>query len=66
KASEALPDKVWVCSETGLTYDEWSAIAMPQESFNTIVWDYPGARMIKQKNVISVIDQNALLIDPAA
>jgi len=66
KASEALPDKVWVCSETGLIYDEWSAIAMPQESFNTIVWDYPGARMIKQKNVIPVIDQNALLIDPAA
>ncbi len=46
KASEALPDKVWTCSETGGVYEEWSAIALPHESFNTIVWDYPQARVM--------------------
>ena len=48
KASEALPDKVWTCRETGLTYDEWSAIAIPHESFNTIIWGYPQARLLKE------------------
>lgn len=66
KASEALPDKVWVCQETGLIYDEWLPIAMPHESFNTIIWDYAGARVIKNESV-SFIDSHAdLLIDPAA
>lgn len=44
KAALASPAKVWVCRETGRVYDEWSPIAGPHGSFNTIVWDYPVAR----------------------
>lgn len=65
KASEALPDKTWICQETGLTYDQWSAIAMPHESFNTITWDYPGAKPVKAGQEF-LQDNNTLLIDPAA
>lgn len=67
KASEALPDKVWICSKTGLIYKEWSAIAMPHESFNSIIWDYPDARTIKgdQTDFLSAKSSNTLLIDPA-
>ncbi len=66
KASEALPDKVWICVETGLTYSEWSAISMPHESFNTIIWDYAGVRVLKQNSLMSGAGETALLIDPAA
>lgn len=66
KASEALPDKVWVCQMTGLTYEEWSAIATPHESFNTIIWDYPGARVMKWQPDVLSDNSNTLLIDPAA
>lgn len=41
KATEAKPDKVWVCRETGRIYDHWQAIAEPHGGFNTIVWDDP-------------------------
>lgn len=41
KATEARPDKVWVCRETGRIYDHWSAIAQPHGAFNTIVWEDP-------------------------
>ena len=66
KASEALPDKTWICHETGLTYDEWAPIAMPHEGFNTIVWDYPGARLVQQNKLMANVDEMALLIDPAS
>jgi HemY protein len=67
KASNAMPAKVWVCAQTGLTYDDWSAIAMPHESFNTIIWDVPGARVVMQDNA-ALLPQNDVmrLIDPAA
>lgn len=66
KASEALPDKTWICRETGLTYDEWTAIVLPHESFNTIIWDYPGARIVQQNKLMGNMNDTALLIDPAA
>lgn len=67
QASEALPDKRWLCRETGLVYEDWAAIAVPHESFNTIIWDYPGARIIKNEHLSFAGDDNtALLIDPAA
>ena len=37
------PERCWVCSETGRRYDEWTAIARPHGSFNTIIWDYAQA-----------------------
>jgi HemY protein len=67
KASNAMPAKVWVCAQTGLTYDDWSAIAMPHESFNTIIWDAPGARIVEADNKILIAQNDAMrLIDPAA
>lgn len=66
RASRALPDKVWMCQETGIIYDEWSAIAKPHGAFNSIIWDVPGAQVLKRThNVIDVAD-SPLLIDPAA
>ena len=67
QASEALPDKRWVCRVTGLIYEDWAAIAVPHDSFNTIIWDYPGARIIKNEYLsFANDDDTALLIDPAA
>lgn len=42
KAAQVPGDKVWICHETGRIYNEWSAIAEPHGSFNTIVWADPG------------------------
>lgn len=44
KAAMALPEKTWVCTESGRIYDRWHPVAMPHGSFNTIVWDHPHAR----------------------
>ncbi|MBN8520861.1 MAG: hypothetical protein J0L77_03045 [Alphaproteobacteria bacterium] len=44
KASEPYPVKTWVCRQSGLTYGEWSPVALPHGSFNTMAWDYPGTR----------------------
>jgi HemY protein len=67
RAANALPDKRWVCQETGMIYDEWKAIAKPHGSFNTIQWDVPGARVLKTgQDVLSASNDIGLLIDPAA
>ena len=66
KAANAMLDRKWVCCQTGLTYDSWSALAMPHQSFNTIIWDYPGTKILRQQEPL-LGDQNAvLMIDPAA
>ena len=54
KASNAEPDKVWICSETGKIYPKWEAVAMPHGSFNTIVWDFPN-----NIHACAVIDSDA-------
>ena len=41
RATEAKPDKVWVCRETGRIYDRWSAVAQPHGAFNSMVWEDP-------------------------
>lgn len=41
KAGMAPAGKVWVCRESGKIYEDWSPIAMPHGSFNTIIWDEP-------------------------
>ncbi len=37
-AKSAMPAPKWICRETGCSYKEWSVIAMPHGSFNTIEW----------------------------
>ncbi len=41
KASNAAPDPVWYCTQTGHIYESWSGIAMPHGAFNTIEWGHP-------------------------
>lgn len=41
KADSALPDRVWVCRQTGRLYETWSPVAEPDGGFNTIVWGHP-------------------------
>jgi HemY protein len=45
RAADVPPSKTWVCRETGCVYPQWLPVALPHQSFNTIVWDYPGLRM---------------------
>ena len=66
KSSEALPEKCWVCTRTGIIYDQWLAIAPPHESFNTIIWQCPNiARTYLSQNYSAIAGSNNLLIDPA-
>ena len=37
---EASPAPCWICKVSGLVYPEWKAIALPHQSFNTIIWSY--------------------------
>lgn len=41
KAADASPDPVWYCAVTGNIYSQWSPVALPHRSFNTIVWGHP-------------------------
>ena len=66
KASDAMPDKAWVCSQTGIIYEEWTPIAAPHGSFNTVVWQYPGQDLTRSANPVGIANDSALLIDPAA
>lgn len=43
KAADAPRDRVWICSETGRVYDEWTSVS-DQGLFNTIIWDFPIGR----------------------
>ena len=45
KAADAPRERVWICSETGRIYDEWSPIS-DQGLFNTIIWDFPQGRSV--------------------
>lgn len=66
KAAMALPDKVWVCEQTGIVYEEWEPIAQPHGSFNTIVWDYPQSRPMHAVGNRIVANDTLLLIDPVS
>jgi HemY protein len=66
KASSAPQAKVWVCLQSGLIYADWSPVAEPHGSFNTIVWDHAGktGAAILLTNRPSMAD--ALIEAPAA
>jgi len=67
KAARAMPDKVWVCRNTGMVYECWEPIAQPHGDFNSIIWDYPHARQNNVPQKAQTISYgNHLLIDPAA
>jgi hypothetical protein len=51
--------------QTGLIYQDWSAIAMPHEGFNTIVWGVPGEKKLEAQNDNALVAPR-LLFDPAA
>jgi HemY protein len=64
KAAMALPDKVWVCAQTGIVYEAWEPIAQPHGSFNTVTWDYPQGRSIQSADNRIAANDGLLLIDP--
>lgn len=41
KAENASPNRAWICKETGRHYKDWSPVAKPHGSFNTIEWASP-------------------------
>ncbi|NCT41017.1 MAG: heme biosynthesis protein HemY [Alphaproteobacteria bacterium] len=40
KAADVAGERVWICRESGRVYPNWSPIAAPHGSFNTIEWNY--------------------------
>lgn len=64
KAAMALPDKVWVCEQTGIVYEEWEPIAQPHGSFNTIIWSYAQGQSIRNADHRLAANDGLLLIDP--
>lgn len=64
KAALAPADKVWVCNQTSIIYEHWEPIAEPHGSFNTIIWDYPLARVVGGEDDRVVANDGLLLIDP--
>lgn len=54
---EARPAKVWICRETGRIYKDWSPVALPHGSFNTIVWDDPDAASVSALQGYKTADQ---------
>lgn len=46
KAVDAPTALGWVCGQTGRIYEDWSPVAMPHGSFNTIEWRMPNAQAI--------------------
>lgn len=60
KASDAKPDKVWVCRETGRIYEHWTAVAEPHGAFNTIVWEDPQALAGASRPLLT---ESTLLLD---
>lgn len=41
QGSHAPEDKVWLCQQSGHIYPEWTPVAAPHNSFNTIHWQRP-------------------------
>ncbi|MEM9469734.1 MAG: heme biosynthesis HemY N-terminal domain-containing protein [Pseudomonadota bacterium] len=62
KAANTLPDKVWICQESGIVYENWEPVAEPHGAFNSIIWSFPQMYSFNTKH--SVANDSALLIDP--
>ncbi len=60
KAADAPRERVWICSETGRIYEEWMPIS-DQGLFNTIIWDFPQARVVAQAISANVCGNSLLL-----
>ncbi len=61
QTTEAEP--VWVCSETGRIYNSWSPIALPHNSFNTIIWDLPQNWLLSETLISSSGAQNISILE---
>lgn len=63
KASQAVPDAVWYCSQTGTIYDHWSGVALPHGAFNSIVWGHPLNHSFYHQDSLMKDWQDPLLIE---
>tara|TARA_R110002095_G_scaffold105604_1_gene92413 strand:- start:102 stop:1469 length:1368 start_codon:yes stop_codon:yes gene_type:complete len=64
KAADAPRERVWICSETGRIYDEWTPIS-DQGLFNTIIWDFPQGRSVNQTLLATPYHMTAPLLEVA-
>ncbi|MCB9963581.1 MAG: hypothetical protein H6855_00915 [Rhodospirillales bacterium] len=39
--SDARPDPIWVCPQTGALFERWHPLVPPQGDFNVLVWGFP-------------------------
>lgn len=63
KAADAAPDPVWYDTLTGTIYKDWSPIALPYGSFNTIKWGLPV--ISANQNIIGGAWKDPLMIENA-
>ena len=64
KAMSAPEFKKWVCTETGLVYNDWSPLAPPHNSFNTMVWDYPANHQKKSGSTSEQLSVSEMMLIP--
>ena len=64
KAMSAPEFKKWVCTETGLVYNEWSPLTPPHNSFNTMVWDYPANHQKKSGSTSEQLSVSEMMLIP--
>ena len=62
KAADAPRERVWICSETGRIYDSWVPVS-DQGLFNTIIWDFPQGRNVRE-NVLGWTSKANAAISP--
>ncbi len=60
-ATSAVPERAWVCVESGRIYPNWMPFAQPHNSFNTIVWDDPSQARREPSIITALPDQGDAL-----
>ncbi len=63
KAADASPDAVWYCTLTGHIYEQWSPVAQPHGSFNTIEWGHPLKHSFGSHAIVPAQWQDPLMVE---
>ncbi|MDH5722799.1 MAG: heme biosynthesis protein HemY [Alphaproteobacteria bacterium] len=62
KAADAPSERVWICSETGRIYGQWSPIS-DRGLFNTIIWDFPQGKTVISNDFVPKPSADSLLLE---
>lgn len=64
-ASDAAPERVWLCRRSGAIYAHWSPVAEPHGAFNSIVWDVPASGLPAMRDeILGALEPESLLRAP--